>query len=657
MSSIAVKILFYISFTFMLASCDGARFTVSDQSEADLFTPQPIDDFTLLDHHGKSHQLSYYDDAQAIVFMVHGNGCPIVRNSLSDFQSLQDIFEEKNIRFFMLNSNLQDTRDLIAKEANEWGITVPILVDDTQLIGESLNLSRTAEVLIIDPKKLEIIYRGPLSDRLGYEVQKGTASNAYVSDALESLLVGKNIKAADQKTVGCLINFPYRGNDSTPPISYSKDVAPILIKRCVSCHRDDGIGPWSMSNYDLVRGFSPMIREVIRVDRMPPWGADPSIGKWVNDLNLTVEEKQTLVHWVEEGATRDNKEDPLELYQSPSITWPFGVPDLILDLPAIKIPATGVINYQFPTIENPLKEDVWVKAVAFKPGDPKALHHMYAGVLSNTEKSIWLHRQSTDNYLVVWTPGSKGGKMPAGTAVKLPHNARIAFEIHYTPYGRDTIDNSQIGLYFDKIKPNKILRYSEVKNEFLSIPPGAREHMVRAYHEFEFDAHLYMLLPHSHYRGRSSKVVLEYPNGDEELLLSVPKYNFNWQFGYSFTQPKSVPAGSKLVYSTVYDNSVHNMFNPDAYRRVPWGLQTYDEMLFAPFTYTLDDETPDNILHDADRLLFTRNKGYYDINWDGKLSFEEIPKEARRLYYPLFHRGDKNGDEMLSFRELMSVIN
>ena len=652
-----MKSTFIASFLLILflSACDKDK--ISDESiSKDGFSAVKVDDFTLLDHKGISHQLSYYDDAEAVVIMIHGNGCPIVRNALPDYEKLKKQFENKNIRFFLLNSNIQDTFNTIALEAEEWGVTIPILVDDDQLIGESLNLSRTAEILIIDPKQREIVYRGPLSDRIGYEVQKNKAANSYVSDALSAILVGKKIIQADYPTKGCLINFPYKMNAIPVDISYVDDIAPLLIDKCQGCHNDKGIGSWSMSSYEMVLGFAPMIREVVRAKRMPPWDADPSIGEWKHDGSLTIQERRSLVHWVEQGALRGDGEDLL-LKSNHDFTsdWSHGQPDLIVELPEFKVPASGLVDYQYPFIANPLDEDVWVVGLDIKPGDPKTLHHMFVGVSQAKPDLVGGNQDIKDDLLRLWGPGNHNVMYPEGTAILLKAGTTLTLEMHYTTYGRETVDATQLGFYLSKEPPNKILRYSEINNVFMRIPPQKREHQVQAYHYIERDIHLHMLGVHAHYRGKSARFILEYPDGRREILLSVPDYDFNWQLGYRLESPKAVPMGSRLIYQTIFDNSIYNDQNPDPSREVTWGLQGEDEMLFGPFLFTWDEETPSNIIHDIGRLQSAILMGSIDQNMDGQIEPNEVPKSYKRKFYPMFHRGDKNKDKKLSQLELMDV--
>jgi hypothetical protein len=169
-----------------------------------------VEPFALEDQHGEQHDLRGLHNAAAIVIMVQGNGCPIVRNAWPTFRQIRDTFESRGVEFLMLNSNLQDDQASILREAETFAMDIPILVDDTQTVGASLNLIRTAEVLLIDPSTWEIVYRGPLDDRLTYERQKPAATENYLRDALDSLLAGEPIEVARRDALGCLINFPNR---------------------------------------------------------------------------------------------------------------------------------------------------------------------------------------------------------------------------------------------------------------------------------------------------------------------------------------------------------------------------------------------------------------------------------------------------------------
>ncbi len=610
-----------------------------------------VDNFVLLDQHGDAHELYYHKDAAAVVLMIQGNGCPIVRNALPDFKALRDAYAEQNVRFLMLNANLQDTRESIRAEAEKYGVDMPILNDESQIIGESLDLVRTGEVLVLNPKTWEIAYRGPVNDRLVYERQLDEAKAHYAADAIDAIMQGQTVATARREAVGCLINFPQK-NQQHAGISYSETIAPMLKEKCVVCHTEGGLGPWAMSSYTMVQGFAPMIREVVRTKRMPPWHADPHIGVWKNDISLSTEELQTLVHWIEAGAPRGSGPDPLAESQVTIVEWPLGEPDLVLDIPAYTVPVSGVVDYQFPTVSNPLDTGVWIKAATVVPGDREVVHHILAGTVDADTTQLRRDSGVFDNYLIGYAPGNESHTFPKGTGVYIPPGGEFLFQMHYTPVGRETVDRSRIGLYFHTETPENFYRQDVVVNPTIKIPPREARHAEVAYYHFDKEAVLHDLVPHAHYRGVASKFELWKPDGSKEVILSVPNYDFNWQRTYEFVEPKRLEAGTKLVHTTWYDNSAANPGNPDPDREVPWGLQSWDEMLYGAFSYTYVNETTEAPIHDKMLARTTQFVGFLDQNIDGKLSWRELPKRMKKQLVQGFKAVDKNGDGGLDIEEM-----
>ena len=170
---------------------------------------EPVKNFQLLDQMGKPHELYGLKDSKAVVLMIQGNGCPIVRQALPALQAIREQYASRGVEFLLLNSNLQDTSDTIAKEAEEFSIRLPILVDNAQTVGEELGVQRTSEVFVIDPHHWTLVYRGPMDDRLHYEQQR-PATKHYLTDALDAVIAGQPVKVKQAAGVGCIVNFPNR---------------------------------------------------------------------------------------------------------------------------------------------------------------------------------------------------------------------------------------------------------------------------------------------------------------------------------------------------------------------------------------------------------------------------------------------------------------
>jgi len=556
-----------------------------------------VENFRLSDHMGGSHELYYYDDKSAVVFLVQGNGCPIVRNAMPRYQELAENYSERGVQFFLLNANLQDNRRTIHDEAIQFGYGLPILIDDTQIIGESLDLVRTGEVFVLEPKTWKVLYHGALDDRLTYENQKAAASNHFLRDAIENMLEGESVETAKTDALGCLINFPEKNKRSQhASISYEKEIAPILQENCVSCHRTGGIGPWAMTDYNLVKGFSLMMREVLRTQRMPPWHADPSIGHFSNDRSLTIEETQKLVHWIEAGSPRGNGPDPIAEAEVSFAKWTneptLGPPDYVIDIPAMEIPASGVVDYQYHLVKNDIPKDIWIRTAEILPGDPSVLHHVITtfGYAETEGSRVGKLKRKGRGGLRGYAPGINADPFPENTGMFLPSGTTLEFQMHYTPVGRPTVDASKMGLWVMETPPKHRVFTTMIANPRIKIPAHARNHKETMTRTIPKDALLYSMLPHAHFRGKAMEMGVNYPDGSYEILLSVPNYDFNWQTSYELAEPKLIPAGSTLVQHNWWDNSAQNKANPNPNIEVRWGQQSFEEMLFGAFMMRFLDE-------------------------------------------------------------------
>lgn len=564
--------------------------------QQDSESPQTIEDFetelsnfALYDHKGDFHELYYKSDASAVVLFIHGNACPIVRNAIPDLKKIRESYAAKGVEFLLLNSNLQDNRAAIAEEADEFDMDFPILVDEAQLVAEMLQLKRTAETIVLDPATWEIIYRGPISDRIGYESQKPKAKHTYLIDALDAQLKGEVPSVQYQKGKGCLIKLKHKDRAKFANISYEHDVAPILLDKCVQCHVEGGIAPWAMTDYEQINGWSHMIREVLRVKRMPPWQADPEVGHFANDLSLTNKELQTLVHWIDAGAEKDSDNDPLKAYQPTLDEWVLGKPDWEITLNKEVVPATGVIDYRYQEFEVGLDKDVWATAIQVKPDNKAVLHHLLVSVIYpdgfkepiNRSVSPWL-----DGVFASWAPGGLDvEKFPKNTGRVLPKGSKLHFQLHYTTNGKEEVDQSKIGIYYTDKEPAKEFLIAGPRNFEILIPPNEDTYKNQTTKVFDQEITLFGLAPHMHFRGKSMKYTAVYPSGEEEVLLNVPNYSFNWQRYYNLKNPKVLPAGTKIVIDAAFDNSDKNSFNPDPSKSVHWGDFSFDEMLIGYMSF------------------------------------------------------------------------
>ena len=587
-----------------------------------------VGDFALIDHQGAFHHMAWYDDQEAIVLMVQGNGAAEVKAALPGFQALTGKYQ--GVTFMLINPGQTTDRNAVAADMAALGTDLPVLMDDAQLVSESLGLKHIGETLIYNPKTYEVAYRGAADG---------------LDAALSQFLAGETV-AVNSPASGAAIDFPVVARHQQQAPSYSQDVAPIIAENCASCHRAGGIAPFALDSSMAAQGWSPMIREVVMTKRMPPGQIDNKVGHRIkNEMNLSDAQMQTLVHWVNAGSPVDGDVDPLAQLTWPDTKWTLGEPDLIVKVPPQTVPATGIVDYRDIPVDLGLDRDVWVKGSEVVPGDPTVLHHIITTVIPPegapdpgqvimnlinelpAERAQEIRtrlftaaasgqRPNISEILEMLGPdvnvgallgGSNDPDMASvagyapGTAVSLyPDNVggllkagtTLSLQMHYTTSGKETVDATEIGIYFypeGEIPAERMA--SGVGNAFdISIPAQAKDHEMQITTVIPREAYVHSLMPHMHFRGKRMSFTAVYPDGSEELLLSVPNYSFNWQLTHELAEPVKVPAGTRIVATGAFDNSSQNPFNPDPNKPVNWGEQSWEEMFMGFYNWKYTDQ-------------------------------------------------------------------
>jgi len=543
-----------------------------------------VGDFSLLDQSGYFHQISWYDNNKAIALLVQANGDEAVEAALPDYGRLAESFAEKGIQFFLINPMARHNRDAVQAEMDEFGIDLPVLMDDAQIISEAMGIERTAEALLFDPKKFTVVFQGSV--------------DAEFENALAAVLADQTIPTAMAVSKGQHINYSAALAHQQETPSYEKDIAPIITENCASCHRESGIAPFAMDSYAMMQGWSPMIREVLMTKRMPPGQIDPHIGSFENDMLLTDSEAQMLVHWVEAGSPRDGGEDPLAQLTWPTSEWAFGEPDLIINVPPQEIPATGVLDYYNVLVDVDLEEDRWVRASQYIPGDHTVLHHTLHSIIppGATRGGSLLGGDDPDRPgIAPYIPGQSPRMEPPNTGGLLKAGSKIAMQMHYTTTGRAAVDESRIGVWF---YPKGFVPQERTSGAcachftptWVNIPPHDPDYEMSQSIVIEDDAYVYSFTPHMHFRGKRMRFYATFPDGSTEEMLNIANYNYNWQLAYTLKEPRFVPAGTKFTAVGAFDNSAQNPMNPDPARSVPWGLQSMDEMFFGAVDWKYVDQ-------------------------------------------------------------------
>ena len=366
-----------------------------------------------------------------------------------------------------------------------------------------------------------------------------------------------------------------------PAPTWNQEVAPIFQRRCQACHREGQAAPFSLGTRAEAAEWAEMIAEVVKDRRMPPWHADPAVGTFANARRLDDAEQATILRWIAAGLPEGDPASP-----PPAVEWPqgwhIGQPDAIVGPPrTFKVPAKGVLQYQYFQVETDFMADRWVDAMEVRVTAAEVVHH----VLVFAKYPDGTHERMHGGLKGYWASGLPGDMVlpfPPGMAKRLPRGTALIFQIHYTPNGTAAEDRTELALKFaPEGAPRRELRTVSLFSTDFRIPPHAKAHAVRAERRFKEDTILFGMLPHMHLRGKSFTYVLRHPDGKEEPLLSIPAYDFNWQNTYRLAEPRFIPAGSVVIGTAVYDNSSDNPANPDPARDVGFGEQTWDEMMIG----------------------------------------------------------------------------
>jgi peroxiredoxin len=545
-----------------------------------------IGDFHLTDTAGKNWKLSNLKEKKAVVVVFLGTQCPINNAYLPRLAELHKRFDEKGVQFFAVNSNQHDTAEAIAAHAKEHAVPFPVLRDAEQKLADQFGAQRTPEAFVLDGKR-KIAYQGRIDDQHGVGFQKPQPMSHDLADAITAVLDGKKVNQPVTSVAGCYITRAPRPKQEVS-ITFAKDVAGILQRNCQECHRPGQIGPMPLLTYDDASAWSGMIREVVSEKRMPPWHADARHGKFSNDRSLSKKEYDTLLAWIDQGCPQGDVKDVPAAKKFPE-GWTIGKPDVVFTMPReFKVPALtpkGGVKYQNFQVPTSFAEDKWAQAIEVRPGSKATVHHILVYIAEGRKKAAAADGIGK-GLLGAYAPGDLGVVFPAGTAKRIPKGATLVFQVHYTPNGVEQTDRSSIGIVFAKEPPRNPVSTRAVAQQALLIPPGAENHAVTSASTFKDETLLWSLFPHMHLRGKSFEYKAVFPDGKTQTILSVPKYDFNWQVSYRLAEPLKLPAGSRIECKALFDNSRNNFSNPDPTKWVFWGNQTWEEMMIGFVDYT-----------------------------------------------------------------------
>ncbi len=388
---------------------------------------------------------------------------------------------------------------------------------------------------------------------------------------------------------------------SPPAVTFYKDVLPVLQRNCQNCHRPGEAAPMAFLDYEGTRPWAKAIKEAAVTRKMPPWFADPHVGKFTNDRSMSQAGIDTLARWADSGAKAGNPKDAPAPAQFAS-GWGIPQPDAVFEMPeAFEVKDSGTVEYTYFIVPSGFTEDRWVTHAEARPGNREVVHHIIAFL--REPGSSWLRNypvgkpfvpkgggggsEASGGFLTAFAPGLPPEQLRPGQAKLIKAGSDIVFQMHYTANGKATVDRSKVGVVFAKEPPtHRVLTLGASTSKFV-IPPHADNHRVDASIVLHRDFELLALLPHMHVRGKAFQMRAVYPTGETEDLLSVPRYDFNWQLWYQLPLGKVIPKGTRIEATAWYDNSRNNKSNPNPDVAVRWGDQSWEEMMIGFFNASI----------------------------------------------------------------------
>ncbi len=630
-------------------------------AESDTPVGRRVEDFSLRDYRGRQHSLSDYKQAKVVVVAFLGTECPLAKLYGPRLEALAKKYAAHDVQIVGVNSNSQDSITELAAYARIHELSFPLLKDVGNQVADQLGAVRTPEAFVLDQQRV-VRYWGRIDDQYGVGYTRDEPKRQDVAIAIDDLLAGKPVSVPQTESVGCHIGRVL-DPDADSPVTYSNQIARILQRRCVECHRDGDIAPFALTDYDEVAGWAEMIREVVDQQRMPPWHANPQYGHFANDRHLSDDEKQLIFQWVRTGAPQG---DPADLPEPRQFTAGWQLPqqpDLVIDMrdQPFTVPAEGTVRYQYFSVDPGFTEDKWVKMAEVLPGNRAVVHHIL--VFVRPPGGLLRSRGITGDFLVGYVPGLRARPLPDGMAKLIPAGSKLVFQMHYTPIGSQQQDLSKVGLVFTD--PDKVTRQvltTKAVQHRLEIPPHDDNYRAEATSGAHGgDVLLLSMMPHAHLRGKSFRYEAVYPDGKSEVLLDVPHYDFNWQTSYRLAEPQRMPAGTRIHVVAHYDNSEDNLANPDPTATIRWGDQTWNEMMIGYFDIAIPRD-PQAAVAGAKpapsvprigvAVVAKRLIDRHDANHDGQVDREEMPQQ----YKARFDRLDKNGDGGITADELAESL-
>jgi mono/diheme cytochrome c family protein len=499
---------------------------------------------------------------QVVAFLLPD--CPLAKLYAKRLTELAARYPQVQFRAVVASEQAADRSVIAMREL------LSFAYDRDQALIDRLQPTHSPEVFLLHEGC--VAYRGRIDDQYTPGTNRGQPTRNDLELALLEVLADQPVSIAQAPAAGCrlLIDSDVASPAGKSAITYD-DVAAIFHAKCAGCHREGQVGPFSLLTYDDVVRHEQPIRDAIFEGRMPPWHANPRIGKFANDRSLSAREKSLLTRWFAAGLPGGTKSpEPPQFSEGWSVR-----PDVVLEMPAeFDVPAEGIIEYQEFVIPSGFAKDTWIEAVEIRPGNRAVVHHVNVLVRpAGFEPETAFLGPMEDWYFAIMGPGNAVTIWPEGTAKLIPAGWDVVLSIHYQAIGTEQRDRTSLALQIaDARSIRKPIATRAMMKHEISLPPNEVTTLTNTW-VLEDDYTLHSLVPHMHLRGRSMRI-----EAGTQVLLDIPRFDFNWQHRYIFAEPLKLRRGTLVTATATYDNTASNPNNPDPSATVVKGRLTSDEM-------------------------------------------------------------------------------
>ena len=562
---------------------------------------------------GRMIRLGAEHSSRAIALIFLGTECPIARSSIPKLNQLFDDFSPHGVEFYAVFSDPHLTRSELRSHVREFSIRFPALFDITGDLAVRLSNEITPQAFVLSPFG-DVLYSGLIDDQIPTLTRRTESTGReHLRQAISAVLAGRHSDIAATDPVGCRVT---RSEIEQP--AFLRVIAPIIYGNCATCHHDGAVAPFPLTTFDEVRRHAAQIRVMVDLELMPPWKPAAGFGHFADDLRLTARERNLLSRWASQNAPVFG--DPADQCPVPELAgeWQLGSPDLVLRVPTTAIPADGPDIYQYSVLSTGLTESRVVAAIEYRSSNPRIVHHAsfryddqgnarrLAEAFQTEHPGSKPGRYRRFGGWGFWSGGTLGGwalgvlpkRLPDGYGRPISADSDFVLQTHYHPSGNPEPDQAEIGIYFAPASTQRRISELFVASIDLKIPPGERQFRHLASYTLPVKTTLHSVLPHTHRIGRSTTAIATLPDGHIERLNRIEDWDFNWQGQYFYRRPVVLPAGTRIDFEVVFDNSSFNPQNPNSPpATITWGEQTTHEMAVCFFDVSTQTAS------ELDRLL------------------------------------------------------